>query len=65
MPQQAGNHAFWMTRSLDDLAKEQQVDPQPTARDLIGQASGLWDNDQEFERFLMAIRDRRHEPSVA
>ncbi|MCY4076287.1 MAG: hypothetical protein OXH04_12760 [Acidobacteria bacterium] len=51
--------AFWRGRTVDEIAAQQGVSvPQPLD-DMIGAAANLWNDDEDFNRFLQGIRDRR------
>ena len=50
---------FWRERTLDEIAVQQGVSvPQPLD-EMIGAAANLWDDDEDFNRFLQGFRDRR------
>ncbi len=50
---------FWRKRAVDDLAAEQGIAvPQPLD-EMIGAAADLWADDEEFDRFVQGIHDRR------
>ena len=48
---------FWREKSLDQLAEEQAVRPLQCFEDILGRASSLWENDEDFDAFLAAIKD--------
>ena len=51
--------SFWRERTIDEIAAQQGVSvPQPLD-EMIGAATNLWDDDEDFKRFLQGIRDRR------
>ena len=51
--------SFWRERTIDEIAAQQGVSvPQPLD-DMIGAAANLWDDDEDFARFLQGIRDGR------
>ena len=51
--------AFWMQATVEQLAKEQGVTvPQPVD-ELIGQGADLWDSNDDFESFLVGLREHR------
>ncbi|MCY4028231.1 MAG: hypothetical protein OXH75_18195 [Acidobacteria bacterium] len=50
---------FWRERTLDEIAAQQGVSvPQPLD-EMVGVAANLWDDDEDFNRFLRGLRDRR------
>ncbi len=50
---------FWRERTLDEIAAQQGVSvPQPLD-EMVGAAANLWDDDEDFNRFLRGLRDRR------
>ena len=50
---------FWRKRTVDELAAEQGITvPQPLD-EMIGAATDLWADDEEFDRFVQGIYDRR------
>ena len=53
----AGN--FWRGRTLDQIAAQQGVSVPQSLDDMIGAAANLWNDDEDFNRFLQGIRDRR------
>jgi predicted DNA-binding antitoxin AbrB/MazE fold protein len=44
--------AFWVERSLDQLAADQGVHVVSDWREVFGSARELWENDESFEAFL-------------
>jgi hypothetical protein len=50
---------FWREKSIEELAREQQVKPIKDITDVLGKGKDLWASDEEFEEFLAGIRDRR------
>lgn len=52
---------FWREPTLDDLASEQGMACAQRLEDLVGAAADLWSSDEEFDRFVEDIRDRRRE----
>lgn len=55
---------FWRPRTIQDLAREQAVAPAQFEK-LMGSGRELWDTNEEFEKFVADIQDRRHELSHA
>ena len=52
-----GHH--WRERTIDDLAAQQRIAvPQPLD-EMIGAAAELWDDEEDFDRFIRGIHDRR------
>ena len=52
---------FWRERTIDELAARQGITvPQPLD-DLIGAAAELWNDDEDFDRFVRGVHDRRME----
>ena len=52
---------FWRKRTVDEFAAEQGIAvPQPLD-EMIGAAAALWDDDEDFDRFVQGIQDRRPE----
>lgn len=50
---------FWRERTLDEIAAQQGVSvPQPLD-EMVGAAANLWEDDEDFNRFLQGLRDRR------
>jgi hypothetical protein len=47
---------FWQEKSLVQLAAEQAVQPLQRIEDILGHGAFLWENDEEFEEFLFAIK---------
>ncbi len=45
---------FWETKSLEELAAEQGVAPIEDLDEVFGRASELWDDNDDFDRFLAA-----------
>jgi hypothetical protein len=56
---------FWSPASLEQLAREQGITRPQSLDRLIGAAEDLWDNDDDFERFLTTIDRHRREPGSA
>jgi hypothetical protein len=50
---------FSRAKTLEDLAGEQGVVPVERAEDLLGQGQDLWDDDADFDRFLVWLRESR------
>ena len=51
---------FWESRSIDELAEEQGIDAPQQFDGMIGAAADLWNDDEDVERFVNGIRERRH-----
>lgn len=52
--------ASWRERSVEELAAEQGVGPVERFEDVWGRHADLWESDDEFERFVNGIYERRH-----
>lgn len=52
---------FWEAKSVEQLAAEQGIEPVQDLLALVGSASSLWGSDEDFERFVAGIYERRHE----
>jgi hypothetical protein len=50
---------FWQEKSIDQLAEEQGVRPVERLDDVLGRHADLWGSDDEFERFVNGIYERR------
>lgn len=48
-------NSFWTRKSLDQLAGEQGIRPVEDLTSLVGAGADLWDDDEDFEAFLIAI----------
>lgn len=48
---------FWQERTLEQLAEEQAIRPLQRLDDVLGHASSLWEDDEDFEEFLTAMKD--------
>ena len=62
--QQKGRHAsegFWREKTIEELAAEQGIRPVERLEDILGRGADLWDDDEDFERFLKGIRERRRQ----
>lgn len=55
---------FWHEKTIEELAREQHLEQQLPVEQLIGQGRELWSSDEELNKFLDAIHERRHEPST-
>ena len=55
---------FWRDKTIEELAREQNLEHQPPIEQLIGQGKDLWESDDELDKFLNGIQERRHEPST-
>ena len=47
-------------RSIDELAEEQGIDAPQQFDGVIGAAADLWDDEEDFQRFLNGICEHRH-----
>jgi hypothetical protein len=52
-------NAFWTPATIDQLAAEQGVRLPQDIDALVGQGADLWDSDEELERFLAGVAERR------
>jgi hypothetical protein len=59
MPERNGD--FWKHKTIEELAKEQGIGPVTDMDKIIGQGKDLWDSDEEFERFVADIYERRRQ----
>ena len=50
---------FWEQCSIDELAEEQGIDAPQQFDEMIGAVADLWDDEEDFERFVNGIRDHR------
>jgi hypothetical protein len=50
---------FWRQKSIEELAREQGVKPVTRWEDVFGRGVDLWESDEEFERFVSGICERR------
>jgi hypothetical protein len=50
---------FWKSKTLDELIAEQGVKPLARFEDLFGAGADLWDDDEDFERFMEYLRESR------
>jgi hypothetical protein len=57
MPEHNGD--FWKHKTIEELAKEQGTTTDVDK--LIGRGKDLWASDEEFERFLAGIYERRRQ----
>ena len=46
-------------RSIEELAREQGVAAPQKLDEVMGAAADLWDGEEDFERFLDGIHERR------
>ena len=49
---------FWRKRTVDELAAEQGIAVPQSLDEMIGAAADLWDDDEDFDRFVQRIQDR-------
>ena len=59
MPERNG--AFWQHKTAEEIAREQGKGPITDLDKILNQAEGLWDSDEEFERFVAGIYERRRQ----
>jgi hypothetical protein len=59
MPERKG--AFWQHKTAEEIAKEQGKGPITDLDKIIGGGKDLWDSDEEFERFVAGIYERRRQ----
>ena len=50
---------FWEQRSIDKLAEEQSIDAPQQLDGMIGAGADLWDDEEDFQRFVNGIHGRR------
>ena len=50
---------FWRQTSLGELIKDQGIKPMISWEQILGKGSKLWESDQDFEKFLSGIYQRR------
>ena len=55
------NGAFWQHKTIEEIAKEQGKGLVTDLDKVIGQGKDLWDSDEEFERFVAGIYERRRQ----
>jgi len=58
-PESLRRNAFWAPMTIEQLAAEQGVRLPQDIDALIGQGADLWEDDEDFERFLTGIGERR------
>lgn len=46
---------FWQEKSLEELAEEQTIQPMQRLDDILGHGAAMWENDEEFDEFLISI----------
>jgi hypothetical protein len=61
-PESLRRNAFWAPTTIDQLAAEQGVSLPQDIDSLIGQGADLWEDDEDFDRFLAGIAERRKNP---
>ncbi len=60
MPERNGD--FWQHKTAEEIVAEQVKQGKKTDVDeLIGRGKGLWASDEEFERFVADIYERRRQ----
>lgn len=50
---------FWESRSIDELGEEQGIDAPQQFDGMIGAGADLWDDEEDFERFVNGIGEHR------
>ena len=50
---------FWESRSIDELAEEQGIDAPQQFDGMIGAGADLWDDEEDFQRFVNGIHGHR------
>jgi hypothetical protein len=43
---------FWKPKPIEDFAKAQRINGPQSLETLTGAAANLWENDEDFDRFL-------------
>jgi hypothetical protein len=56
---------FWKPKSIELLAVGQGITGPQSLDKLTGAAADLWENDEEFDRFLTSIDRHRREATSA
>jgi hypothetical protein len=51
--------AFWAPKTIEQIAAEQGVSLPQNIDELVGQGADLWESDDDFERFLASVTERR------
>jgi len=59
MPERKG--AFWQHKTAEEIAKEQGKGPVTDLDKIIEGGKDLWDSDEELERFVADIYERRRQ----
>ncbi len=54
---------FWQEKSLEQLAREQNVKPIERWQDIFGKGADLWDDEEDFQAFLLATKGKDVEDS--
>jgi hypothetical protein len=50
---------FWESKTLEELAAEQGVNPIGRLEEILGRGARLWRTEAEWEAFLSALRETR------
>ncbi len=50
---------FWREETLEELVEKQHIRPIASLDQIAGRGAGLWEDDDDFERFVQGILDRR------
>ena len=53
-----GAEEFWRPKSLEQLAREQNVKPIERWEDVFGKGADLWDDEEDFQSFLLATHGK-------
>jgi hypothetical protein len=64
-PESLRRNAFWAPRTIEQLAAEQGVSLPQDVDALLGRGAELWDSDDDLERFLAGIAERRRGDGVS
>jgi hypothetical protein len=49
---------FWQEKSLEQLAREQNVKPIENWEDFFGKGADLWEDEEDFQAFLLATEGK-------
>ncbi|HUT54135.1 MAG TPA: hypothetical protein VM658_12165 [bacterium] len=49
---------FWQEKSLEQLAREQNVKPIEKWEDFFGKGADLWEDEKDFQAFLLATEGK-------
>ncbi len=59
MPERNGD--FWKHKTIEEIVAEQGIGPVTDLDKIIGGGKDLWASDEEFERFVADIYERRRQ----